>query len=165
VLGTGSLQGTDGALHVASSAGERDCNTASGGTASLDTLLDAVADVDHAEILTVGVGSAVDVEGGIVGSGEVLTVAGGARDGRCLQVGRSVIDAQTVGSTTVLRRVTGTRGEAVSEDTRSGSKSSGKRAAAVALSRVFKTSVVETLVLAVRQTLLDSHITGHVCRV
>jgi hypothetical protein len=53
VLGTGSLQGANGALHVASSTRERDCNTASGSTASLDTLLDAVVDVNHAEVLAV----------------------------------------------------------------------------------------------------------------
>jgi hypothetical protein len=82
VLGTGSSQGTDSALHVASSTGKRDCHTASGGTASFDTLLDTVVDVDHAEVLAVGIGSTVDVEGSIVGSGEVLAIARGARDGR-----------------------------------------------------------------------------------
>jgi len=112
--------------------------------------LDTVADVDHAEVLAVGVGSAVDVEGGVVGGGEVLAVAGRARDGRFGQVGRSVVDAQTVGSTAVLRRVTSTRGEAVSEDALSGSEGVRERATAIALSGVFKTSVVKTAVLAVR---------------
>jgi len=127
--------------------------------------LDTVADVDHAEVLAVGVGSAVDVEGGVVGGGEVLAVAGRARDGRFGQVGRSVVDAQTVGSTAVLRRVTSTRGEAVSEDALSGSEGVRERATAIALSGVFKTSVVKTAVLAVRQTALNSHVRGHVARV
>jgi hypothetical protein len=127
--------------------------------------LDAVVDVDHVEILAVGVASAVDVEGGVVGGGEVLTVAGGARDGRFSQIGRSVVDAQAVSSTTVLRRVTSTRREAVSEDTLSGCKSVGEGTAAVALSGILETSVVETASLAVRQTSLNSHGIGHVGRV
>lgn len=158
-------QSTGGALHVTGSSRKRDCNTASGSTASLDTLLNAVVNVDHAEVLPVGVGSAVDVEGGVVGGGEVLTIARGASDGRFSQVGRGVVDAQAVRSTAILRRVTSARREAVSEDTGSGSKGVGKRATTVALSGVLETSVVQTTVLAVRQTTLNGHVRGHVARV
>jgi hypothetical protein len=140
---------TEGALHVAGTARQRGCNATRGGTASLDTLLNAVVDVDHVEILAVGVTSAVDVEGSVVGSGEVLTIAGGARDGRLGQVGRSVVDAETTGTTTVLRRVTGARREAVSEDTGCRLEGGGKRRTTVTLGGIFKTSVVETLTLAV----------------
>jgi hypothetical protein len=83
VLGTRrSSHGTNSALHVASSSGEGDCNTAGGSTASLDTLLDAIVDVNHVKILAVGVATTVNVEGSIVRGGVVLAVAGGARDGR-----------------------------------------------------------------------------------
>jgi hypothetical protein len=83
VLGTRrSSHGTNGALHVASGSGEGDCNTASGSTASLDTLLNAVVDVDHVEILAVGIATTVNVEGSVIRGGVVLAVARGARDGR-----------------------------------------------------------------------------------
>ena len=155
-VGGGNGSGELASLHVAGRARQGDERAAVGVGAGIHTSGKVSSgDPGHAEVTTSVVDTTLNSKGTVdaVVCGAVGVGAGNGLVAR-LEVDKGsvqVVDAQTVGTTTVLGRVAGAWRKAVTENTSHGSSVGCKRVAAETLVAVFQTSIAVALVTTVVQ--------------